>query len=366
MTARRSPDANAERGGNPIHTADRGTVMARRWGPIRRPYTTSIVLVLLGVLVALEMLLRLRGRAAWHVPSVPSTEPAMVEYDSTLGWRNKPGTYVYAGYSLDAPDITVTIRTDGSRATAIREEERPEHVVLLGDSFTFGWAVSDEDTYAWQLHERFSKAEFSNHGAPGYGTYQSLLVLENLLSTPAAPPKLVIYGFADWQAARNVGLPSWLRILALASRRGPVYVPYCTLGTDGTLRRHPPERYWPWPFGGHSFLVAALEDSYVSYASRLRMADEQPVTEQLLREMNDVAQRHASELVVVLLVPNSQYANYLATHGIRLIDCARELTPALKVAGEGHPNGAMHAFWSRCIGDALVHEGFLDGRGAAH
>src|SRR5205823_10075785 len=76
VTARRSPDANAERGGNPIHTADRGTVMARRWGPIRRPYTTSIVLVLLGVLVALEMLLRLRGRAAWHVPSVPSTEPA--------------------------------------------------------------------------------------------------------------------------------------------------------------------------------------------------------------------------------------------------------------------------------------------------
>jgi len=223
------------------------------------------MLLLLGVFVlgALEMFLRLRGRAGWHVPGIPSNEPTVVEYDPSLGWRNKPGAYVYPGYTPDAADITVTIWPDGSRATGDREEASLERVVLLGDSFTFGWAVSDAETYAWRLHDRFSSIEFRNHGVGGYGTYQSLLVLRDLLARPTPPPRLVIYGFADWQAARNVGLAAWLRILALASRGGPVYVPYCTLGHDGTLQPHPPERYRPWPFAEHSFVVAALEDAHV-------------------------------------------------------------------------------------------------------
>jgi len=135
------------------------------------------------------------------------------------------------------------------------------------------------------------------------------------------------------------------------------------------LQPHPPERYRPWPFAEHSFVVAALEDAYVEHATRRRMVEEEPVTRQLLGEMNDVSQRHGAVLVVVSLVPGTHYAKYLATRGIRMIDCARDLTPSLKVTGEGHPNGEMHAFWSRCIGDALVREHLLDGRGsepAAH
>ena len=59
------------------------------------------------------------------------------------------------------------------------------------------------------------------------------------------------------------------------------------------------------------------------------------MTERLLQELNDLATRHGSTLVVVPLVPNSRYVSYMTSHGIRQIDCGRELTPALKVAAPG-------------------------------
>ena len=91
------------------------------------------------------------------------------------------------------------------------------------------------------------------------------------------------------------------------------------------------------------------------------MKQAEPVTERLLLEMKDAARREASELVIVSLVPNSQYANYMTGHGIRLLDCGRDLTASLKVPGEGHPNGEMHAFWAQCIADGLIRNGLLDG-----
>jgi lysophospholipase L1-like esterase len=102
----------------------------------------------------------------------------MHEFDRLLGWRPKPGRYVYpVGVEAKTP-IRFTILADGSRVTAGERENRVRPVLVLGDSFTQGWAVSDEETYAWKLQERFPTARFVNYGTAGYSTYQSLLRLK--------------------------------------------------------------------------------------------------------------------------------------------------------------------------------------------
>ena len=58
--------------------------------------------------------------------------------------------------------------------------------MVLGCSFVQGWALSDEETFAWKLQERFVRARVLNFGTAGYGTTQSLLALERYLEEPGA------------------------------------------------------------------------------------------------------------------------------------------------------------------------------------
>src|SRR4051812_5489250 len=75
--------------------------------------------------------------------------PQIFDADAELGWRLRPGSYrTFAG------DKTVTILRDGSRATGSPEKPAPD-LALLGCSYTLGWGLSDDETFAWKLHERF-------------------------------------------------------------------------------------------------------------------------------------------------------------------------------------------------------------------
>lgn len=323
------------------------------------------VVLAAGLTVAgLESLLRLTGYGVWQDHRLPAREPVMHEPDPVRGWRNKVGTFTYPGYTPGASPITTTVGPDGARATAARDEPHPGGtVVMVGDSFTRGWAVSDDETFAWQLAARFPAVEFRNYGTAGYGTYQSLLALDEVLSHAGRPPRLVLYGFTDWQGIRNVAPPPWLLILTLASHQQQVSAPYCTIAADGTLLRHPPEQYPMWPLKRYSAAITALEFAWAQHVSALRLPQTRPVTELLLREMQALSRRHGAELVVVSLAAGSEYVSDMKSQGIHVVDCGRSLDTSSTVPGEGHPNATTHAFWGGCIGDALVRDRLLTDQG---
>ncbi len=89
----------------------------------------------------------------------------------------------------------MTILPDGRRRSAMNSVLRSgaPKIVIVGGSFVQGWAVSDQDTFAWKLQDRFADYDVLNLGTAGYGTYQSLLLIEDLF---AGPPhvSLVICG----------------------------------------------------------------------------------------------------------------------------------------------------------------------------
>jgi hypothetical protein len=317
------------------------------------------VVVLLGPALALgsaELLLRLSGRQPWRYLGVQSREPVMHDPDPQLGWLPRPGRHRVPAYSPEGQDIDFTLLADGARATGSPARNGPAAVAFVGCSLTQGWAISDEETFAWRIQERFPSLRVANYGTGAYGTYQSLLVMERLLARPD-PPRLVLYGFMEEHESRNVAHPIWLRTLDLYSKGGMIATPYCTLDDSGHLVRHPPVQHPQWPLRTSLASVSLLEQRYADVAGAARAAQARPVTEQLLLEMDRLARSRGVQFGVILLraspAAKAHYVGFLQRHRIDFVDCAVPLGRGMQVPGEGHPNGQANAVWAACIADHL-------------
>jgi hypothetical protein len=308
------------------------------------------------VLAIAELLLRVLGPGPWRRIAPPPNEPVMYEADPELGWRNRPGHYAYPGYSRGAPEIRMTYRADGSRATRLEPDAAGPALLLIGGSYVQGWGISDEETVGWRLQERLPDLDVRNFGVGGFGTFQSLILLERLL-TEGAEPAVVVYGLIQIHAERNVGAPHWLRSLSVTSRSGIARVPYATLDAEGRLLREPPSEYPRWPLRGWLASVNWLQNLHADRAGAGRVAQRRRVTGRLILEMNDLCVRYRTQLLVVLLQlePDAK-RDYLALlRGARVatLDCAGPIPLARRVPGDGHPNGRQHAIWASCIAPAV-------------
>jgi hypothetical protein len=326
--------------------------------PRRLALLTALATALTTLLLA-EIVLRAAGHGPWQVSTLDAREPVMNQPDPVRGWRNRPGRYVIPPYTAGGRETEIHILPDGSRATGAGEPDGRRVLVLVGGSYTRGNGLSDEQTSAWKLQARFPELRVQNHGTGGYGTYQSLLALEEIL--PRSDVAFVLYGFIDHHEVRNVAPPGWIDLLSRFSRRRQVRVPYCTLDARGELVRHPPASYPAWPLRRWLATVAFAERAVAYAGGSERAAQGRAVTERLLVEMEARSRRHGSGFAVVLLSvgpdAKAHYPTFLARSGIRVADCARPVTAAYQVPGEGHPNDRLTTIWSRCIerelGDVL-------------
>ncbi len=314
----------------------------------------ALVLALGAGLGAVEGVLRLRGIEPW--PSGHANEPTMHEADSVLGWVNKEGHYAFHGYVKDAPEIVMTFRNDRSRVTSSEPVRAEAELVVVGCSVTQGWGISDHETYAWRLQQRFPALEVRNYGTGGYGTWQSYLTLQRVLPT-CKKPVLVLYGFIDHHEIRNAATADWLERLSSLSDRGHIDCPYATIAEDGSLIAHPPERFVTFPLPQRLALTVGMQRLYMKHKTRERAEHGREVTERVMLEMDRLSREHGAKLVVVLLLANpddhAHYLEFLRQNGIEAIDCVHELTKDLQVPGNPHPNGKMNAIWADCLAERL-------------
>ena len=309
----------------------------------------SVVLLL----ASMEIFLRIMGHKPFEYREYTS-EPTIHEYDPITGWRNKPGRYVVPPDTPSGTELLMTFLPHGRRRSLPDKIVTDHELVVVGGSFTQGYALSDHDTYPWKLQEIYPSVEVLNYGTGGYGTYQSLLLLEQELPQLRAP-KMVIYGFIGHHEDRNVAPSTWMQYLSRYSRRSHVYIPYATVDENGVVVRHPPERYVSLPFQDVFAVIPYLGHLYVratdDFAGRIHQ--KRLVTDKILLEMNELSKANGATLVVAILAANSEttshYISFLKNHEIKVIDCVFPLTPDMKVAGEGHPNAKMNTLWAECI-----------------
>ncbi len=303
-----------------------------------------------------ELALRVSG----HAPGThrAADGPVMMEPDPVLGWQPIPGRWSFGPYSPGADPVRVTILPDRSRDTGAGAADERRQLLLIGCSYTMGWAVSDDETFAWQLERRRPDLRVVNRGVTAYGTFQSLLLLERLLASGDRPAH-VMYGYVLTHESRNVADPAWLRALTLHSRHGMVAVPYCTLDDRGALVRHPPRSYPAW--AGFLATVTLLQDAWANLRAPGCAASAFPVTTQLMLEMDRLCRAHGIRFSVVVLMrgqgPSWRYGGDLARQGVEVIDdCHLDIGPELSVPGEGHPNAEAHGRWAACLDRVLEPE----------
>jgi hypothetical protein len=112
--------------------------------------------------------------------------PVFYAPDNLLGWKPAPNL----DHTFYGPDYGIRVRTDknGYRTGALGDVEFDKQlIVLCGDSYTFGWGVSTEETFASFLDQYVSdhtddRMRMINLGVGGYGTWQHAYRLTELMT----------------------------------------------------------------------------------------------------------------------------------------------------------------------------------------
>jgi lysophospholipase L1-like esterase len=161
-------------------------------------FATVMLLVVFG---AVEILLRVVGvdqptspRLVVRAIDVDISFPFM-RPDRDLFWSPIPG---FRGQFLDE---TVTINSMGLRGAdvAVPKPATKKRILCFGDSITFGYGVSDDETYAFHLGQALTPqgVEVINCGVTGYSSYQTLHLLRRVATRLEGDLALFLIGWND-------------------------------------------------------------------------------------------------------------------------------------------------------------------------
>jgi hypothetical protein len=144
---------------------------------VRRPaafvfYNIAATLVLLLVLEGIASVVD-TFRDAY--PSKPTSEPLQTEYDRDLGWVNLPNVYLANAYGLGKYLRTNSQRFRNNADFTTRVPPGKTRIICSGDSFTLGYGVDNDHTWAQVLASRSKNVETVNMGQGGYGADQAYL-----------------------------------------------------------------------------------------------------------------------------------------------------------------------------------------------
>ena len=181
---------------------DRGSKRVRRLFP-RLLLSLVATLFALGVV---EIVLRIADYPQFLEPHSEPPRFAFINADSASGpvYLNMPGRITFRydgnprGYFDEQNEVHHDVNPSGFRGPAFRpEEDVTRRLVFLGDSFTFGEGVHNQDTYpevtARLLRKDGQRVEACNLGVGGYNTSQAAQVLK--LFGFDLKPQVVVVGY---------------------------------------------------------------------------------------------------------------------------------------------------------------------------
>jgi len=143
------------------------TARRRFFGVIVIGLSTAVSLILV------EMILRLVPEESYDPGDM---ESGLLAYDDRLGWSNQPG---WSGEHRHRDfSVRYTVDSHGFRKQEAQSSETV--IIVLGDSFTFGIGVEDDQTFSALLSGNLPDITTRNAAIVGSSTDQQVLLLEKL------------------------------------------------------------------------------------------------------------------------------------------------------------------------------------------
>jgi hypothetical protein len=134
--------------------------------------------------------------------------PRFTKLDRHVGWYHSPG--VSGIDEKEGHRYLISYNSHGYRAPE-RAHERQDgrrRVVVLGDSFTDGTEVGDEELFTWKIEKALADVEVINLGVYGYQTAQELVTLERV-GLRFSPDAVVLVTVPNDFPGNVVGLESF-------------------------------------------------------------------------------------------------------------------------------------------------------------
>jgi|TARA_B110000444_G_scaffold256466_1_gene292872 hypothetical protein len=136
---------------------------------------------------------------------VPQDSPASqiggrwTDMDATGKLEGKPlptKRELLNSWDCNTDDYSITqslyrINKHGFRAEQIRKEDGDNAIMFLGDSFTFGIGVADEDVWCHKVANKLGKRNW-NVGLPGGCNQEMIMVLESFIESGYVPSQVVV------------------------------------------------------------------------------------------------------------------------------------------------------------------------------
>jgi len=304
----------------------------------------------------IELSLRVLGYTI-HTPQALPSEPVYHQTDAQLGWKFIEGKYqVPVNHYGDI--MALTIKPNIGRATkTAKEQDNKDKIILIGGSYTFGRGVNDQQTFAWKLQEKFQNVDIRNLAVGAYGTYQSLMVLENQLKKQNKP-KTVIYGYIEHHPLRNVAESKWLEGMHHAAKGKKIKTPYVTLGKGMEINRRAPTEMVHLPFSNtlvSAYITQRLFNKALSYN---REKDAGKLAQLLILEMQRLCKKHGINFYVALLYrtpqdPFIKSLDFFDHNQIKYIDSHVDLTEKNIIRQDRHPDESVQNIWAERIAERL-------------
>jgi len=141
----------------------------------------------------------LRGEWTWVKERLKAGSHSLTimatQFDPELGWALRPG-YRSEGMNINA------LGQRGLKTVPIKRKDDHLRILVIGDSYSFGPNVTDEETYAAVLRDSFlPDAEVVNLAVSGYGTDQQILLYER--DGVPYEADIVVLGFFTHDMSRN-------------------------------------------------------------------------------------------------------------------------------------------------------------------
>jgi hypothetical protein len=133
---------------------------------------------------------------------------------------------------------------------------------IFGCSLTYGWAINDQDTFAWLLQEKFPQYEVDNFGVSGYGTVHAYQQITEALKT-RAKPKIIIIAYGSFHDTRNVCSRHYRKAIIPHADLGNLKFLWARFDREGRLVYSQEQAgYTEVPFMRYSAFIHRLEESY--------------------------------------------------------------------------------------------------------